>query len=163
MRCLAISDEELHDVERPRAPRVLLGVRQPVEPSLVLVENQCCRRAPEQLQQMIGARHVGLPVAESLPHAAHLRPVRVAIEQQIPQELVALAVQALADDVHLVTQREPGELLVVETLRPGFQPGAGGGGVGEGMVQERHQVRLALSALTDEDEWSAPVRPHGFE
>ena len=98
---------------------------------------------------MIGARHVGLPVAESLPHAAHLRPVRVALEQKIPQELVALAVQALADDVHLVPQRERCELLVFETLRPSLQPGAGGVGVGEGVVQQRHQVRLALPAFPD--------------
>ena len=155
--------EELHDVERPRAPRVLLGVRQPVEPGLVLVENQRRRLAPEEFQQMIGARHVGLPVAESLPHAAHFRPVRVALEQKIPQELVALAVQALADDVHPVTQRERCELLVFATLRPSLQPSAGGGGVGEGVVQQRHQVRLALPAFPDEDERAAAARTHGFE
>ena len=105
--------EDLHDVERPVPPRELLGVRQPVEPCLVLVENQRRRLAPEEFQQMIGTRHVGLLVAESLPHAAHLRPMRVALEQKIPQELVALAVQALADDVHSVTQRERGELLAI--------------------------------------------------
>ena len=79
--------EDLHDVERPVPPRELLGVRQPVEPSLVLVENQRRRLAPEEFQQMIGARHLGLPVAESLPHAAHLRPMRVALEQRSHRNL----------------------------------------------------------------------------
>ena len=87
----------------------------------------------------------------------------MALEQKIPQKLVALAVQALANDVHPVTQRERCELLVFETLRPSLQPGAGGGGVGEGVVQQRHQVRLTLPAFPDEDEWAAVIWTHGFE
>ena len=155
--------ENLHEVERPGPQRGLPGIGEAVVPGLEFVEHQRGRRARDQLQQQVVAGHVGLAVAAPLPHAAHLRPVRVTVEQQLPQVPVALAVQALADHVHPAAQRQVGQRAVAQAVGPGGEPAVRRVWIGEAVVQQPQQVRLALAALADQHQWPAASGAGGFE
>jgi hypothetical protein len=78
--------------------------------------------------------------------------VRVALEEQVPQELVVLAVQALADDERLRAQLDLAELRLAEADAPGLQPLRRDLGAVEAVVEGSEQVRLTLAALADEDD-----------
>lgn len=67
------------------------------------------------------------------------------VEQDVPQEFVALAVQALGDDMHAGAQGDLADLGVAQGVRPVVQPVPGGGFVGQGVIERRHQVGFALA------------------
>jgi outer membrane protein TolC len=76
----------------------------------------------------------------------------VTFEQQVPQELVAVAMQAFADHLHSVAQCDLADLgrrpsVVAQALS--HEPRSSR--VVDRVVQRRHQVRLAETALTDHD------------
>jgi hypothetical protein len=89
--------ENLDEVEGPIPERILLGIRQPLEPGLELVEDDEGGLFLEHLDQDQIAWHVGLLLAESLPLALEVFPVRVALEQDVPKKLVPMEVQAFGD------------------------------------------------------------------
>ena len=85
------------------------------------------------------------------------------LEQQVPQELVALAVQALADHQHPAAQGDLADLRIAERGRPGVQPCAGGGGIVHRVVERGHQVRLTKAALADHHDRTPLVRANRLD
>ena len=76
----------------------------------------------------------------------------MALKEQVPQELVVLAMQALADDERLRAQLDLAELRMAESDAPGLEPLRRDLGAVEAVVESCEQVRLTLAALADEDD-----------
>lgn len=93
--------EQLNEVEGPHPPRKLLRVGEAIEPRLKFVENQRRGRVLEHLQENGVARNVRFVVTQSLPFSSAVSAVRVVFEEQIPKMLVVLAMQTVADHMHL--------------------------------------------------------------
>ncbi len=158
--------EELDEVERPAAPGELLGVREPVVPGLELVEDERRRRVLEELDQQLVARDVRPLVALRLPLALHVAAVGVAVEDEVPEELEVLTMEALADDVRLRSQLDLAELRLAEAQAPCAQPVRRDLWAREAVVERGEQVRLTLPALADEDDGlpaTGADRLHGCE
>ena len=96
--------KNLDEVERPVLPRVLLGVGEAVVPRLELVQQQHCRLVLQQFDDELVGRNFGLGCALTFPLALDVGAMGVILEQHIPQEFVAVPMQALADDVHPIAQ-----------------------------------------------------------
>src|SRR5438128_895292 len=127
--------ENLDEVEGPAAPRVLLGVRQPLEPRLKLVQNEQRGLLLEHLDEDQVAGHVGLLVAEALPLALEEFPVRVPLEQNVPEKLVPMKVEALGDHAAVGTQLDSLNFWPFQLAGPLGQPLVPYGGGGAEMVQ----------------------------
>src|SRR5258708_24831 len=102
--------EDLDEVEGPVLPRILFSVGQAVEPGLKLVQQQSSRLLMQELEDKGARRDVRLLRTQTSPLAADELAMGVMLEEQVPEELVLLPVQALADDVHTLTQRQAGDL-----------------------------------------------------
>ena len=114
--------KNLDEVERPVLPRVLLGVGQAVVPRLEFVQQQHRRLVLQQLDDELVRRDFGLGRALAVPLALDEGAVRMVLEQDIPQEFVAVAMQAFADDVHPVAQRDLADAGVGERGCPCIEP-----------------------------------------
>src|SRR6218665_205284 len=84
--------------------------------------------------------------------------VGMSLEQQIPQELAALTVQAFTNHLHSVAQRDLGDLRVAKGGGPVVQPRTGRCSIVDRVVQHGHQVRLAQAALANRHHRTALVR-----
>ncbi len=104
------------------------------------------------------AKNFGALVPQSLPLALDVRPMRVALEDEIPQELMVLAVKALADDERLRPQLDLTELGLAEADAPCLKPLRGDLRAIEAVVQGREQVRFSLTTLADQDDRLAMSR-----
>ena len=71
--------------------------------------------------------------------------------------------QAFADDVHPVAQRDLADVGVGQRGYPRSEPCAGRGRVGHRVVERGHQVRLAEASLADHDHGTALVGADGFD
>lgn len=131
---------------------------QAVVPGLKFVEDQGRRGVLKQLQQDLVAGDLGFLVAQPLPFSPAIATVRMVVEQQVPEELVALAVQALGDDMHAGAQGDLADLGVAQGVGPVVQPVAGGRMVGQGVIERRHQVRFSLPPLALEGDGATLAR-----
>jgi len=155
--------EGLDEVEGPRAVGPSRLLDQPVVPGLELVQQQGHRLLEHHLGQEVQggdpalAAHVGrMPTLVVLPP-------RVVLEQEVPQELVALVVQALADHAHAGAQGHPGDLRAPQSGGPGRQPLPGGVSVRQGVVERRHQVGLAQPPLAHQHHRPPVPRAQGLQ
>ncbi len=155
--------KHLNHVRRPGSPRVLLGISQSVEPGLELIENERCRLLLEKLHDQVRWGYVCLLRSQALPLAANEISMWVAFEQKVPEKLILLPVQALADDEHTVAHRQVRNLIVLDTVSPIEKPLFRGRPIGKGVVQNAHNVRFALTPLTDEDKRKPPSRTDGLD
>ncbi|MNR04945.1 hypothetical protein D3C85_1209430 [compost metagenome] len=129
--------QDLDEIKRPVLPRVLLGVGQAVVPRLEFVQ-QHRGSVLQQLKDQLVGRDVGLGRAHALPLTLDVGAVGMTLEKQIPQELVALAMQAFAEHEHLAAQSDLADLWVAQGRRPGVEPRACGGRVIHRMVERGH-------------------------
>ena len=88
----------LNKVERPVPPWVLLGIRQSLEPSLVLVENENCGLFRKHVYHQLIAWDVGFLVASPFPFTKIEWAFGMLIKQCVPKKLVALEMKTFCDD-----------------------------------------------------------------
>ena len=113
----------------------------------------------KELEKKLVAGNVGSLLALRFPHASDIAAVRVTVEEDGPEELKVLAMQALADHKRLRSQLQLPELRLSQTQAPVAKPIPGNLWTRKGVVEGRKQVRLTLAALTDEDDWLAASWP----
>lgn len=93
--------EDLDEIERPGLLSVLLCVRKAVEPRLKLVEQQHDRLLPRKFEHQFVRRDVSLGWPHAFPFAADVVAVGMLLEEDTPQEFVALTIEAFADYQHV--------------------------------------------------------------
>src|SRR5262245_1750926 len=96
--------QELDEVEGPISPRVLLRVRQSIEPGLKLIQKERRRLLLQELQDERRGRDFGLLAPLRLPHTAYKIAGGMPIKEKIPEELVFVLVEALTDHFHSIAQ-----------------------------------------------------------
>ena len=114
--------EDLDEGESPVLGGLLLGVGQTVEPGLELIEQQHHRLLLQELYHQGVRKDVGGGSSCALPLAPDEHAVRMVLQQHVPQKLVPLAVQAVADDEHAAAQLDRGEFGGIDGLGPVFEP-----------------------------------------
>ncbi len=155
--------KNLDEVECPVLPRVLLGVGEAVVPCLEFVQQQHRRLVLQQFDNELVGRNFGLRCALTFPLALDERALWVILKQHVPQEFVAVAMQAFADHVHPVAQGNPADACVGQRDRPCIKPSIGRGRIGHCMVQRGHQVRFTEAALTNHDHGATLVGANGLD
>ncbi|WP_254170750.1 hypothetical protein [Ralstonia sp. B265] len=73
------------------------------------------------------------------------------LEQHVPQEFVAVTMQAFANDVHPVAQRDLADAGFSQRGCPRIEPRAGRCRVSHRVVKRGHQVRLTETAFANHD------------
>ena len=155
--------QDLDEVEGPVLPRVLLGVRQAVEPCLELVQQQHRGGVFKQFENQLVRRDVGLRRTHALPLALDVGAVGVPLQQQVPKKLVPLTVQALTNHLHAAAKADLGDLRITQCGGPGIQPSTRRGGIVHRVIQRGHQVRLTKPSLTDHHDGAALVRAYSLD
>ena len=155
--------KNLDEVERPVLPRVLLGVGEAVVPRLELIQQQHRRFVLKQLDDELVRRNFRFGRTLAVPLTLDEGAVRMVFEQDIPQEFVAVAMQAFADDVHPVSQGDLADAGVGQRGCPGIEPRACRDWVGDCVVQRCHQVRLTEAAFADHDHGASLAGADGLD
>ena len=155
--------KNLDEVERPILPGVLLAVGKAVVPGLELVQQQHRRLVLQQLDDELVGRDIGLGRPHADPFAFDEGAVGMTFKQQIPEELVTLAMEAFANHEHPVTQGHLAEVAIAQGGCPGVQPCASRCRIVNGMVERGHQMRLTEASHPDDDHWAPLVGADGLD
>ena len=123
-----------------------------VVPGLKFVEDENrVLLAEEILQERLG----GNDRSRLLELAAVVRAFGMSLENHIPEGAVFPVRHGFGNGSKTSLQCQPVQTGRLKTLAPRSSPLFHRAGVQEGMMEQRHDVRLAPAPLTDEDNWTA--------
>ena len=145
------------------APRILLGIGQAVIPRLELVEQQRSGLRLEHFNEQVNARHVGTCRTHSFPFALDVAALGMPVEEDVPQMLVSLLVEALRDDAEVRAELQRRQLRAVQARRPVRQPLGRLSRVFHCVPQRGHQMRFALTAPAQQHNRARFVRLRRLE
>ena len=98
--------EQLDEIKRPSLGFRFWTIAQSIKPRLEFVEEQCGWLRLKHLKKQVDAGHVGFGIAFAKPFSFDELALRMAVKQDVPQELESLLMEAFSDDEKICAELE---------------------------------------------------------